>query len=61
VRDERAITALESFVSDYIRQTGPVEQMVATSQAFARVRGSADFTEGLAACKEKRKPRFKGA
>src|SRR5499427_6304244 len=55
------LATLKRFVNDVILEAGPVEQMVETSQALARVRGSADFAEGVAAFKEKRKPRFSGA
>jgi len=54
------LATLKGFVNDVVLQAGPVEQMVETSQALARVRGSADFAEGVAAYKEKRKPRFMG-
>ncbi len=51
--------ALKRLVSE-IMPAGPVERMVATSQAIARVRGSADMQEGIRAYKEKRKPMFRG-
>ena len=51
---------LKRFVNDMILTTGPIERMVETSIAIARVRGSEDLKEGVAAYKEKRKPRFTG-
>jgi len=50
---------LKRLVSEII-PTGPVERMVATSRAIARVRGSEDMQEGIRAYKEKRKPDFRG-
>jgi enoyl-CoA hydratase/carnithine racemase len=55
------LATLKRFVNDVVLPAGPVERMVETSQALARVRGSADFAEGVTAYKEKRKPRFRGA
>jgi enoyl-CoA hydratase len=43
-----------------VMPVGPVEQMVATSQAIARVRASEDMQEGIRAHKERRKPKFRG-
>jgi enoyl-CoA hydratase/carnithine racemase len=42
-----------------VAQVGPIERMVGISQTIARVRQSEDMQEGIAAYKEKRKPRFK--
>jgi enoyl-CoA hydratase/carnithine racemase len=55
------LATLKRFVNDLILPAGPVERMVETSQALARVRSSADMAEGVAAYKEKRKPRFSGS
>ena len=54
------LATLKHFVNEVILPPGPVERMVITCQAIARVRGSADMAEGIAAHKEKRKPRFTG-
>jgi enoyl-CoA hydratase/carnithine racemase len=54
------LATLKRFVNDIILPAGPVERMVEISQALARVRSSADMAEGVAAYKEKRKPRFSG-
>jgi enoyl-CoA hydratase/carnithine racemase len=54
------IATLKRFVNDMILPIGPVERMVATSIDLARVRTSSDLKEGIAAHKEKRRPRFTG-
>ena len=55
------IATLKRFVNDMILPIGPVERMVATSIDLARVRNSSDLKEGIAAHKEKRRPRFTGS
>jgi enoyl-CoA hydratase len=54
------IATLKRFVNDMILPIGPVERMVATSIDLAQVRNSTDLKEGIAAHKEKRRPRFTG-
>lgn len=53
------IAALKQLVGDILPQ-GPVERMLATSQALQAVRDSDDFTEGARAFREKRQPDFRG-
>ena len=52
------IGALKRLVAQ-VMPVGPIERMVAVSQTIARVRQSEDMQEGIAAFKEKRKPKFK--
>jgi enoyl-CoA hydratase len=52
------IGALKRLVAQ-VMPVGPIERMVGISQTIARVRQSEDMQEGIAAHKEKRKPRFK--
>jgi len=47
-------------LANEILPVGPIERMVAASQAIARVRASEDMQEGIRAYKEKRKPAFHG-
>jgi enoyl-CoA hydratase len=53
------IGALKRLVAQVL-PVGPVERMVGISQTLARVRQSEDMQEGIAAYREKRKPRFRG-
>jgi len=53
------LSTLKRLVNE-ILPVGPVERMVASSQAIARVRASEDMQEGIRAYKEKRKPAFRG-
>jgi enoyl-CoA hydratase len=52
------IGALKRLVAQ-VMPVGPIERMVGISQTIARVRQSEDMQEGIAAYKEKRKPKFK--
>jgi enoyl-CoA hydratase/carnithine racemase len=52
------IGALKRLVAQ-VMPVGPIERMVGIGQTIARVRQSEDMQEGIAAYKEKRKPRFK--
>jgi len=52
------IGALKRLVAE-VMPVGPIERMVRISQTIALVRQSEDMQEGIAAYKEKRKPRFK--
>jgi enoyl-CoA hydratase/carnithine racemase len=54
------IATLKRFVNDVILPIGPVEQMARTAIDLAKVRNSTDLVEGIAAYKEKRRPRFTG-
>lgn len=47
-------------LANEILPVGPIERMVTTSQAIAKVRASEDMQEGIRAYKEKRKPAFRG-
>lgn len=52
------IGAIKHLVSQ-VMPVGPIERMVEISQTIARVRASEDMAEGIAAFKEKRKPKFR--
>jgi len=52
------IGALKRLV-DQVLPVGPIERMVETAQIIAKVRQSDDMKEGIAAHKEKRKPKFR--
>ena len=53
------IGALKRLVAEVL-PVGPVERMVAISQALGRVRSSEDMQEGIRANRERRKPNFRG-
>jgi len=52
------IGALKRLVNE-VMPIGPIERMVEISQIIATVRQSEDMQEGIAAYKEKRKPKFR--
>ena len=54
------IATLKRFVNDLILPIGPVERMALTGIDLARIRNSSDLQEGIAAHKERRRPRFTG-
>ncbi len=54
------VATLKNLVNTMVLPVGPVERMVHTSTALAKVRDSADRQEGLAAYKQNRRPNFSG-
>ncbi len=54
------VATLKRFVNDMILPIGPVERMALTGIDLARIRNSSDLQEGIAAHKERRRPRFTG-
>lgn len=55
------LATLKRFVNQTLLNSGPSEQMMRTAQMLRAVDESADKKEGLAAYREKRKPRYTGA
>lgn len=54
------VGTLKRFVNDMILPVGPVERMALTGIDLAKIRDSSDLKEGIAAHKERRRPRFTG-
>lgn len=55
-----ALATMKRFVNDHVLPKGPVELAARFGAELAAVRNSADAAEGIAAFKERRKPRYRG-
>jgi enoyl-CoA hydratase/carnithine racemase len=55
-----ALATMKRFVNDHVLPKGPAELAARFSAELAAVRNSADAAEGIAAFKERRKPRYQG-